>query len=90
MRPARQTPTRATDFHRGDWVFVYPGDACAPREVRGLTGEVKRVRGERAKVVFRSGDTAFVCEVDPQVLNHERRRRERAPAHWSHELAAAH
>jgi hypothetical protein len=77
------------ELRRGDLVFVHPGEARAPREVRGLSGEVKRVRGDSAKVVFRHDETAFAFEVDATFLNHDRRRRQRPPAEWSHELAIA-
>jgi len=49
-----QTRARMSDFRRGDFVFVPPAEPGAPREVRGLAGTVKKVRGDRATVVWRN------------------------------------
>ena len=77
-------------FQHGDHVFVFPTDPDAPREVRGLAGVVKKIRGNLATVVWRSDEEAFVHEIEAHLLRHERRRRGRPPAHWSDdELAAA-
>ena len=90
-RLPRSCPTvRPLLAHRGDFVFVFPNEPGAPREVRGLAGTVKKVRGDRAAVVWQNNETAFLFEVDAHMLRHERRRRERPPASWStDELAAA-
>jgi len=78
------------EFHRGDFVFVFPTEPGAPREVRGLAGTVKKVRGDRATVVWRHDENVFVFDIEAQMLRHERRRRERPPATWPNdELAAA-
>jgi hypothetical protein len=77
------------DFRRGDFVFVFPAEREAPREVRGLAGVVKNIRGERATVVWRNDETAFVYDIEAHLLRHERRRRERPPAHWSGDDLAA-
>jgi hypothetical protein len=74
----------------GDFVFVPPAEPEAPREVRGLAGVVKKIRGNLATVLWRSEETAFVYDIEAHLLRPERRRRERPPAHWSDdELAAA-
>jgi hypothetical protein len=77
------------DFRRGDFVFVFPAEREAPREVRGLAGVVKNIRGERATVVWRNDETAFVYDIEAHLLRHERRRRERPPARWSDDDLAA-
>jgi hypothetical protein len=77
------------EFHRGDLVFVLPTEPDAPREVRGLAGVVKKMRGDLATVVWRHDDNAFVYDIEAHLLRHERRRRDRPPAHWSDDLAAA-
>jgi hypothetical protein len=77
-------------FHRGDFVFVPPTEPDAPREVRGLAGVIKRIRGGRATVEWHHDDNAFVYDIEAHLLQPERRRRDRPPAHWSDdELAAA-
>ncbi|HEX3593543.1 MAG TPA: hypothetical protein VHU80_00520 [Polyangiaceae bacterium] len=50
---------------------------------------MKNIRGERATVVWRNDETAFVYDIEAQLLRHERRRRERPPAHWSDDDLAA-
>ena len=81
---------RMGEFRRGDFVFVFPTDPDAPREVRGLAGVVKKIRGDRATVVWRDDENAFVYDIEAHLLRHERRRRGRPPAHWADdELAAA-
>ena len=78
------------EFHRGDFVFVLPTEPDAPREVRGLAGVIKTIRGNRATVEWRHDENAFVYDIEAHLLRHERRRRGRPPAHWSDdELAAA-
>lgn len=78
------------EFRRGDFVFVFPTEPGAPREVRGLAGTVKQISGERATVMWRNDDNVFVFDIEANLLRHERRRRERPPASWStDELAAA-
>jgi hypothetical protein len=77
------------EFHRGDFVFVLPTEPNAPREVRGLAGVVKKIRGARATVVWRNDDNAFVYDIEAHLLRPERRRRDRAPAHWSDDGLAA-
>ena len=78
------------DFRRGDFVFVFPAEREAPREVRGLAGVVKKIRGNLATVVWRHDENAFVYDIEAHLLRHERRRRERTPAQWSNDdLAAA-
>jgi hypothetical protein len=77
------------DFHRGDFVFVRPTEPDAPREVRGLAGVIKRIRGNRATVEWRSDQNAFVYDIEAHLLCHERRRRERPPAHWANDDLAA-
>ena len=77
------------EFHRGDFVFVFPAEREAPREVRGLAGVVKKIRGDRATVVWRNDENAFVYEIESHLLRHERRRRERPPARWSDDDLAA-
>jgi hypothetical protein len=76
-------------FHRGDYVFVFPTEPDAPREVRGLAGVVKKIRGDRATVVWRDDENAFVYDIEAHLLRHERRRRSRPPAHWSDDELAA-
>jgi hypothetical protein len=78
------------DFRRGDFVFVSPAEPEAPREVRGLAGTVKKIRGDRATVVWRHDDeNAFVFDIEAHLLRPERRRRERPPASWSGDELAA-
>lgn len=77
------------EFHRGDFVFVLPGEPDAPREVRGLAGVVKKMRGDLATVMWRNDENAFVYDIEAHLLRHERRRRERPPAHWSDDDLAA-
>lgn len=77
------------EFSRGDFVFVFPNEPGAPREVRGLAGIVKKIRGERATVVWRNDDDAFVFDIEAHMLRHERRRRDRPPASWSGDDLAA-
>ena len=71
------------EFRRGDDVFVFPAEPGAPREVRGLAGTVKKIRGDRATVVWRHDDNVFVFDVEARLLSHERRRRTRPPAQWA-------
>jgi hypothetical protein len=71
------------ELHRGDYVFVFPAEGDAPHEVRGLAGIVKKIRGNRATVMWRNNDNVFVFDVEAQLLHPERRRRQRPPAHWS-------
>ena len=77
------------EFRRGDFVFVFPAERDAPREVRGLAGVVKKIRGDRATVVWRTDETAFDYDIEAHLLRHERRRRERPPAQWSDDDLAA-
>jgi len=77
------------EFHRGDYVFVFPAEGDAPREVRGLAGIVKKIRGNRATVMWQNNDNVFVFDVEAQLLHPERRRRQRPPAHWSDDEFAA-
>jgi hypothetical protein len=77
------------EFRRGDFVFVFPAEREAPREVRGLAGVVKKIRGDRATVVWREDEDAFVYDIEAHLLNRERRRRHRPPAHWSGDELAA-
>jgi hypothetical protein len=77
------------DFQRGDFVFVHPTEPGAPREVRGLAGVIKKIRGDRATVEWRSDQNAFVYDIEAQLLCHERRRRERPPARWADDDLAA-
>jgi hypothetical protein len=78
------------EFRCGDFVFVLPAERDAPREVRGLAGVVKKVRGDLATVLWRNEETAFVYDIEAHLLRPERRRRGRPPALWSDdELAAA-
>ena len=77
------------DFRRGDFVFVSPAEREAPHEVRGLAGVVKKIRGDRATVVWRKEENAFVYDIEAHLLRHERRRRERPPAQWSDDDLAA-
>ncbi|HET7127448.1 MAG TPA: hypothetical protein VFJ93_00040 [Gaiellaceae bacterium] len=79
-----------SEFRRGDFVFVFPSEPGAPREVRGLAGTVKKIDGDCATVMWRGGEDAFVFDIDAHLLRRERRRRVRPPASWSSdELAAA-
>jgi len=79
-----------SEFRRGDFVFVAPTEPGAPREVRGLAGTVKKIRGDRATVVWRNEEeNAFVFDIEAHLLRHERRRRERPPATWSGDELAA-
>lgn len=71
------------DFHRGDFVFVSPTEPDAPREVCGLAGVIKKIRGNHATVEWRNEQNAFVYDIEAHLLRHERRRRERPPAHWA-------
>jgi hypothetical protein len=77
------------EFRRGDFVFVFPAEREAPREVRGLAGVVKKIRGDRATVVWRNDENAFVYDIEAHLLRPERRRRERPPARWSDDDLAA-
>jgi hypothetical protein len=77
------------EFRRGDEVFVFPAEPDAPREVRGLAGTVKKVRGHRATVVWRHDENAFVFDVEAHLLRRERRRRSRPPVQWSDDGLAA-
>ena len=78
------------EFHRGDFVFVLPGEPDAPREVRGLAGVVKKIRGDLATVVWGNDENAFVYDIEAHLLRRERRRRGRPPVHWADDgLAAA-
>jgi len=77
------------EFRRGDFVFVFPAEREAPREVRGLAGIVKKIRGDHATVVWRTDENAFVYDVEAHLLRPERRRRERPPARWSDDDLAA-
>lgn len=70
-------------FTRGDWVFVHPQEASAPREALGLAGVVESVSGPRACVEFRGEFGSFPADVDVSLLRPERRRRDRAPARWA-------
>ncbi len=77
------------EFRRGDFVFVFPAEREAPREVRGLAGVVEKIRGNLATVVWRHDETASVYDIAAHLLRHERRRRERPPAQWSDDDRAA-
>ncbi|HET7138320.1 MAG TPA: hypothetical protein VFI04_08180 [Gaiellaceae bacterium] len=71
----------------GDWVFVHPDERSAPPKIRGLAGTISRLSGERATVRFRCRGATISLEVDVSILRPERRRRNRPPAHWPHEIA---
>ena len=78
------------EFRRGDFVFVFPSEPGAPREVRGLAGTVKKINGDRATVLWRDDEDGFVFDIETHLLRRERRRRVWPPASWSSdELAAA-
>jgi hypothetical protein len=77
------------EFRRGDDVFVLPAEPGAPREVRGLAGTVKKIRGDRATVVWHHDENTFVFDVEAHLLRRERRRRDRPPSHWSGDEFAA-
>jgi hypothetical protein len=77
------------EFRCGDFVFVFPAERAAPHEVRGLAGVVKKIRGNRATVEWRNDENAFVYDIEAHLLRHERRRRERLPAHWAGDDLAA-
>jgi hypothetical protein len=64
----------------GEWVYLHPDENDAPREARGLTGRIERFASGRAVVSFRGAESAFLLEVDPEHLRHERRRRHRQAA----------
>jgi hypothetical protein len=76
-----------SDLRCGDWVFVHPDERSAPPEIRGLSGTIARIADERASVSFRFGGTIVSLDVELSVLRPERRRRDRPPAYWPHELA---
>lgn len=78
-----------SDLHCGDWVFVHPDERSAPPKIRGLAGTVTRISGGRTTVAFRLGAATISLEVDRSILRPERRRRNRPPANWPHELAPA-
>lgn len=78
-----------SEFHRGDYVFVFPTEPDAPREVRGLAGVVKKIRGTRATVVWGNDESAFVYDIEAHLLRRERRRRGRPPVRWSDDGLAA-
>lgn len=84
-----QIRMRMSEFRRGDFVFVAPTEPGAPREVRGLPGTVKKIRGDRATVVWHNDENAFVFDVEAHLLSRERRRRERPPSSWSGDELAA-
>jgi hypothetical protein len=71
----------------GDWVFVHPDERTAPTKIRGLAGEIARISGNRASVAFRYRGGTISLEVELAILRPERRRRNRPPADWPHELA---
>jgi hypothetical protein len=50
---------------------------------------IKKIRGNRATVEWRSDQNAFVYDIEAHLLCHERRRRERPPAHWANDDLAA-
>jgi hypothetical protein len=77
------------EFRRGDFVFVFPTEPDAPREVRGLAGTVKQISDGRATVMWRNDENVFVFDIEAHMLRHERRRRVRPPANWSDEGLAA-
>ncbi|HST14371.1 MAG TPA: hypothetical protein VLJ44_05915 [Gaiellaceae bacterium] len=44
---------------------------------------IKKIRGNHATVEWRNEQNAFVYDIEAHLLRHERRRRERPPAHWA-------
>lgn len=76
-------------LRRGDWVYVHPDERSAPPKIRGLAGTVSRLSAERATVAFRYHGATITLEVELTILRPERRRRNRPPAFWPHELASA-
>jgi hypothetical protein len=78
-----------SELRCGDWVFVHPDERTAPPKIRGLAGTVARISGDRASVAFRYRGASISLEVDLSILRPERRRRDRPPADWPHELASA-
>ena len=65
-------------FARGQWVFVDPHAGDAPRELRGLAGQVVALADDRVTVAFGNAP----IEVDAAILLADRRRRNRPPAQW--------
>jgi len=65
-------------FAHGQWVYVDPGADRAPRELRGLAGQVVAIADGRVTVAFGATPT----EVDVAFLLADRRRRNRPPAQW--------
>jgi len=66
----------------GEWVFVHPGERGAPARVRGLAGPVMRVFGACATIQFHESGRLLELDVDVSLLQRDRRRRNRPPAHW--------
>ena len=71
----------------GDWVYVHPDERSAPPRIRGLSGTISHISRDRAVVSFRYRGATFSLEVELAILQPERRRRNRPPAEWAHELA---
>lgn len=71
----------------GEWVFVHPDERSAPPRIRGLAGTISRIAGDRASVRFQHEGATISLEVELSILSRERRRRNRPPAYWPHELA---
>jgi hypothetical protein len=76
-----------SELRRGDWAYVHPDERSAPPKIRGLAGTISRIAGDRAIVSFRYHGTTISLEVELAILRPERRRRNRPPARWPHELA---
>ncbi|HET7130520.1 MAG TPA: hypothetical protein VFJ93_15735 [Gaiellaceae bacterium] len=72
----------------GHWVFVHPDERTAPPKIRGLAGTISRISGDRASVAFHYRGATISLEVELAILRPERRRRNRPPADWPHELAS--
>ena len=69
-------------FARGQWVYVDPDAGAAPRELRGLAGQVVATADGLVTVAFRRNGGEAPTEVAAAILLPDRRRRNRPPAEW--------
>ena len=69
-------------FTRGQWVYVDPDAGTAPRELRGVAGQVVATTDGLVTVAFGRNGREAPTEVEAAILLPDRRRRNRPPAEW--------
>ena len=69
-------------FVRGQWVYVDPDAGAAPRELRGLAGQVVATTDGLVTVALHQNGRETSTEVEAAILLPDRRRRNRPPAEW--------